>query len=94
MPRVDWPLHNGRPQIEVIVRLAGTGQELIRRLVADTGAGTRDDVFELILDEEDCLLAGGIPIRLVRLSGAFAGEFPVYLTEVHICRLRPRRRCL
>jgi hypothetical protein len=34
------------------------------------------------------LLCGGIPLRLVRLSGAFAGEFPVYLVEVLIPALQ------
>jgi hypothetical protein len=84
MPRIQWPLHLHRPQVEVRLRLAGTGQEISRRLVADTGAGTRFDAFELILDEEDCLLGGGIFVYEVGLSGAFSGKFPVYLLDVSL----------
>lgn len=87
MPRVQWPLHQGRPQIEVIIRLAGTRQAVVRRLVADTGAGTIFDPFQLILEEDDCLQCGGIPISQVRLSGAFKGEFPIYLVDASIPKL-------
>ena len=41
-------------------------------------------MFELILDEDDCLQCGGIPIHQVRLSGAYHGLFPVYLVDVRI----------
>jgi hypothetical protein len=84
MPFIRWPLRRHRPQIEVVLCLAGTNHELVRSLVADTGAGTLQDVFELILDEDDCLLCGGIPVHYVRLSGAFVGEFPVYFLDVRI----------
>ena len=87
MPRVQGLLRHDRPQIEVAIPLFGTGRDQVRHLVADTGAGTLVDVFELILDEEDCLQCGGIPIHLVRLSGAFAGEFPVYLVDVRLPQL-------
>jgi hypothetical protein len=76
MPRIHWPLHLARPQIEVSLHLAGSGKQFSRRLVADIGAGTRDDAFELILDEEDCLLCGGIFVYEVRLSGAFQRKVP------------------
>ena len=84
MPQVEWPLLSHRPRIEIVIRLAGSGRDLVRQLVADTGAGTQNDVFELILDEDDCLHCGGIPVHQVRLSGAFTGQFPVYLLDVQI----------
>jgi len=84
MDSVEWLLHNDRPQIEIVISLPGTGREQVRRLLADTGAGTRTDVFELILDEDDCSQCGGIPMQQVRLSGAFKGEFPVYLIDIRI----------
>jgi hypothetical protein len=67
-----------------VLALALRGQQAVRNLIADTGAGSRRDVFELILDEDDCLQCGGIPIHQVRLSGAYQGRFPVYLVDVRI----------
>ena len=61
MPRVLWPLRNGRPCVQVILTLAIGGQPLPRNLVADTGAGSRNSTFQLILEETDCLLCGGNP---------------------------------
>lgn len=84
MGSVEWPLHMQRPQIEVVISPFGAKRELVRRLLADTGAGTRTDVFELILDEDDCVQSSGIPMQQVRLSGAFQGEFPVYLIDIRI----------
>ena len=83
MPLAQWSLHADRPIVQAVLTLAGGG-ELPRCLVADTGAGSRRDVFELILDEDDCLHAGGIPIHEVRLTGAYQGLFPVYLVDVQI----------
>jgi hypothetical protein len=84
MPLVEWPLYADRPVLEVMLALAAGGHDLVRRLVVDTGAGSRRDVFELILDEDDCLHGGGIPIHQVQLSGAYHGVFPVYLVDVRI----------
>ena len=84
MPLAEWSLYADRPMLEVVLTLAAGGSDLPRRLVADTGAGSRRDVFELILDEDDCLQCGGIPIHQVRLSGAYQGRFPVYLVDVRI----------
>jgi hypothetical protein len=84
MPLVEWSLCADRPVLEVMLALAAGGNALPRRLVADTGAGSRRDVFELILDEDDCLQCGGIPIHRVRLSGAYRGLFPVYLLDLGI----------
>jgi hypothetical protein len=53
-------------------------------LLADTGAGSRRGKFQLILDEDDCLLCGGLPFPSVTLRGAFAGSYPVYVVPVGI----------
>ena len=49
MPRAEWPLHADRPMVQVVLALEAGGVDLPRRLVADTGAGSSRDVFELIL---------------------------------------------
>jgi hypothetical protein len=36
MPRVSWPLQNGRPVIKLTFFVAEGGQEYIRTLLADT----------------------------------------------------------
>jgi hypothetical protein len=53
-------------------------------LLADSGAGTDHSGFELILDEDDCLMAGGSPCQTVALGGAYVGSYPVYLLPVRI----------
>src|SRR3989442_15360033 len=87
MPPAQWSLQNDRPQIQVVVSLLSGGQDLVRRLVADTGAGSRQSVFQLLLDENDCLHCGGILMGHVQLGGAYSGSFPVYLVEVRIPQL-------
>lgn len=54
MPRVVWPLRHAQPAIQIVLCLPA-GQELVRDLLADTGAGTARAGFELLLDERDCL---------------------------------------
>jgi hypothetical protein len=53
-------------------------------LLADTGAGSRISTFELILDEDDCLLCSGVPDVSVGLGGAYSGVFPTYDLPVQI----------
>jgi hypothetical protein len=84
MPRVQWPLLRRQPRIEVTLTLAVGGQPVVRRLLADTAAGTARASFELVLDEQDCLLCGGIPLQPVVLGGAYSGTFPVYLLRVEV----------
>jgi hypothetical protein len=48
------------------------------------GAGSCLDPFELILDEGDCRLCGGILYPSLSLGGAYSGLFPVYDTVVRI----------
>jgi hypothetical protein len=40
--------------------------------------------FEVLLQENDCLLCGGIPSYPVTLGGAYAGKFPVYTVRIEI----------
>ena len=82
MPPVHWPLTHDRPHIEVT--LTRSKPPLVRRLIADTGAGTLQAMFQLVLDEQDCLRSRGKLVGQVTLGGAFSGQFPVYLVEVHI----------
>ena len=84
MPRAEWLLRNGRPCVEVVLTLAPTGQPWVRALLADTGAGSSKDIFDLILDEEDCVLCGGIPGASVKLGGAYVGSFPLYDVAVQL----------
>lgn len=84
MPRAQWPLIGGRPVIQIELQLAQGGQRVARTLIADTGAGTSHSKFELLLDEDDCLLCGGSPLKSAVLGGAYAGHYPVYLLRVRI----------
>ncbi len=70
MPTALWPLLHDRPLIQVSLRLALGGPPVIRSLLADSGAGSLRDPFEVILEEDDCLHCGGIPIQRVSLGGA------------------------
>src|SRR5690349_9251306 len=78
MPRVQWPLSHGRPCVQLILTLAQTGEPLPRILLADTGAGSQNSGFELVLDEDDCLHCGGLPGHMINLGGAYTGLFPTY----------------
>ena len=84
MPRVHWPLQQGRPSVEVVLTLAAVGQPYPRVLLADTGAGSRHPRFQLILDEDDCLLCGGKPDQPIVLAGAYEGSFPRYVLRVRL----------
>lgn len=83
MTRSVWPLKDGRPIIRVDLPLPNGGSTA-RTLLADTGAGTARSEFELVLDEEDCLLTGAFPCDPVRLRGAYEGVFRVYLLCVRV----------
>lgn len=87
MPRSVWPLVDGRPVVQIDLRVAQTGEPASRTLLADTGAGALQSEFELILDEDDCLLCGGRPFQPVNLGGAYQGSFPVYLIRVQLATL-------
>jgi len=87
MPRAEWPLQHGRPIVEVSLAPAQEGQRLVRRLLADTGAGDARSGFELLLSEHDCLSCGGIPLKAIVLGGAYVGSYSVYLLDVQIPEL-------
>jgi hypothetical protein len=77
-------LRHGRPTVEVILTESANGQPLNRHLLADTGAGTIQSRYELILEESDCVLCGGQPLSAIRLGGAYVGSFTVYRLRVQI----------
>ena len=78
MPRTQWALRRGRPCVQVVLTLSPGGQAQTRTLLADTGAGSRNVGFEILLEEDDCLLCGGFLNLSIILSGAYAGSFPIY----------------
>jgi len=84
MPRLQWPLIRGRPAVQVMLTLAQGGQLLTRHLLADTGAGSRRAVVDLLLDEHDCLLCGGSAHQPITLGGAYIGSFPTYVVRVQL----------
>jgi hypothetical protein len=51
-------------------------------LLADTGAGSKTSGIDLILDEDDCLVCGGLAGASVVLAGAYVGSFPLY--DLHV----------
>ncbi len=83
MARVTRPLQAGRPIVKLrLITAAGDAQE--RRLLADTGAGTNESPFELILSESDCRSCGGNPGQPVVLRGAYTGTYSVYVVRVRL----------
>lgn len=84
MARVWWSLANGRPIIEVWLRLNIGGQRVKRVLLADTGAGSQRSGFELLLTASDCAAAGHPSGHTVALSGAYRGSFPIQWVSIEI----------
>src|SRR5713226_9521244 len=84
MPREEWPLRHGRPNLQILLTLGLGGQPFPRTLLADTSAGSQISGFVLILDEDDCVLCGGNPLHPVTLGEAYSGSFPTYLLPVQI----------
>ena len=84
MPRAQWPLMHGRPVIEVMLTMALGGAKVRRTLLADTGAGNAYSPFDLLLEENDCILCAGKPSQMVTLGGIFAGSFALYLVRLEI----------
>ncbi len=84
MPRVLWPLHNGRPTVEVELTAAASGLSLTRLLLADTGAGKLNSPFHLLLRDTDCLLCGGLLLGSIKLARAYRGLHPVYRLRVQV----------
>jgi hypothetical protein len=86
MPRATWPLNQGRPTIEILLS-APQGTQITRVVLADTGGGSVNSAFDLLLDKTDCLMCGGTFIHFVQLHRAFAGSYPVYGIRVQIPQL-------
>ena len=88
MPRAVWPLRHDQPTIQIVLSWPTGSQTVVRHLLADTGAGSARSGFEMVLDEQDCTGAGGIPSQPVTLGGAYIGSFPVYALRVRIPALQ------
>jgi hypothetical protein len=84
MARAQWPLMQARPVIEVILTFAPSNTKVSRILVADTGAGDAQAPFEMLLDEDDCILCAGKASQSIQLGGAYTGVFPLYMVRVEI----------
>jgi hypothetical protein len=84
MARAQWPLRHRRPIIEIVITLAQGGQKVTRCILADTGAGAMDDPFDIMLDEIDCLMCGGVPAHSIPLGGSYSGTYPVYVVPIEI----------
>lgn len=85
MPRAQWALRKRRPHIEIVLPSAKSKRK--RRVIADTGGGSDEAPFELILIERDCIESKGILEGQVSLRGAFDGWFNVYAVVVRIPQL-------
>lgn len=86
MPPVRWPLRSRRPTIALTLPYA-KGKR-VRRLIADTGAGSDRADFELVLREADLRGTGELDaMGQVLLGGAYSGWFNVYSIDVRIPRL-------
>jgi hypothetical protein len=86
MPPVHWPLHNRRPIVELSIVYPKRKRR--RRLVADTGGGSDEAPFELILLDSDCQHTDVEIEGQVQLSGRYVGWFNVYSMVVRIPRLK------
>jgi len=86
MPPVNWPLFNRRPMIEL--SLEHVKKKRRRRLVADTGGGSDQAPFELILLDSDCQHTQVEMVGQVQLTGAYTGWFNVYSMVVRIPRMK------
>lgn len=92
MPWVVWPLLHGRPRIEIVLTRTPGGRPTTRDLLADSGAGSDQAGFEIVLDENDCLTCGGRPEKMIRVGGAVAGSFRIYRVRIQIPQLGFDRR--
>ena len=87
MPRAIWTHLRGRPRIQIAFSLAASNRQVVRNLIADTGAGNDRSTVDLILFEPDCISFGGVSSISVVLGGAFTGTFPVYHIRVQLPQL-------
>lgn len=86
MPRILWPMLQGRTRIEITI-FPLAGGSVPRTLLADTGAGSVRSRFELVLLEKDCADCGGNFVQFAQLQGAVTGLYPVFGVRVQIPQL-------
>lgn len=61
--------------MEVTFTVRSNGSTAVRKLLADTGAGSNHSSFHVLLSEEDSRLFGISRVAPVQLTGAFEGLF-------------------
>lgn len=84
MPIASWELVRNRPAIRLSIVDPTTGRTHPRILLADTGAGTKSAPFEVLMDEDDCLLFADRPGEMFRLTGAYSGNFRAYFLLLRV----------
>jgi len=67
------------------------GEDFARRLLADTGAGSLDSSWDLVLSTEDCRRLQLSEGWAVQLGGALVGAFPSYFIEAAVPQLGGKR---
>ena len=87
MPRIEWPVADGRPIVQVELETA-QGTSRTRTLLADTGAGTLTSLFDVVLGETDCRACSGRPFGTISLRGAFQGNHLVYMVRLRVAQLK------
>jgi hypothetical protein len=87
MARAIWPLYHGRPNIEAILLSRSGTRSRTCNLLADTGGGSDQANFELVLDEYDCRAYGKRTTYTVQLVGKYSGTYSVYVVRVQIPQL-------
>jgi hypothetical protein len=93
MSRVTWPLERNRPIVQVQLVDTASGHKVSRTLLADSGAGSLDALFELILSASNCQQYMGLRgSDDVALGGAIVGTYPIYTVQVEIPELTVARR--
>ena len=84
MPRAVWGLVRQRPVIQAVLAVPGGAPRATLTLLADTGAGSRDTPFALVLRQSDCRQFRIMRSGDVVLAGAFSGTFQTYAVWVEI----------
>jgi hypothetical protein len=70
--------------IQVVLTMVPGGQQVVRNLLADSGAGSAHSGVDLLLAESDCLHADGRPTKVVTLGGAYVGSSTLYVLRIQI----------
>jgi hypothetical protein len=86
---VTWTLRNGCPIVEV--EFIHDGNVSRRVLLADTGFGSEETFFQIVLTESDCRLFKGAPCGTAPVIGAVEGTYPTYMVKVQVRSLRWQR---